>query len=70
MLILKDFSHQDVKMCDPRGRDCIEQNPLKSFDCNTTCVGIYADVQFVKKNMKDELKVEKVEELVETEFKV
>ena len=56
-------------MCDPRGRDCIEKNSLKTFDCNTTCVGIYADVQFVKKNMKDELKIWKAEEPVETEFK-
>ena len=42
-------------MCDPIGRDCIEKNALKAFDCNTTCVGIYADIQFAKKDMKDKL---------------
>ena len=56
-------------MCNPKGRDCIEKNSLESFNCNTTCVGIYADVQFVKKSMKDELEVEQVQEPLETEFK-
>ena len=56
-------------MCDSKGRDCIEKNSLESFNCNTTCVGIYADVQFVQKSMKDELKVEQVQEPLETEFK-
>ena len=56
-------------MCDPKGRDCIEKNALKAFDCNTTCVGIYADIQFVKKDMKDKLTVEKAKEDVKSEFK-
>ena len=58
-----------MKTCDPKGRDCIEKNSLESFNCNTTCVGIYADVQFVQKSMNDELKVEQVQEPLETEFK-
>ena len=57
-------------MCDLKGRDCIEKNSWKSFDCNTTCVGIYADVQFVEKNMKDKLKVKKAKETSESDFKV
>ena len=36
-------------ICDPKGRDCIEENSSKTFKCNTTCVGIYADVQWVAK---------------------
>ena len=56
-------------MCDPKGRDCIEENSLSTFDCNSTCVGIYADIQFVKKSMKDELKVEETEGQSRTEFK-
>ena len=57
-------------LCDLKGRDCIEKNSWKSFDCNTTCVGIYADVQFVEKNMKDKLKVKKTKETSESDFKV
>ena len=34
-------------MCGPKGRDCIEKNSSKSFNCSTTCGGIYADVQWV-----------------------
>ena len=55
-------------ICDPKGRDCIERNSLRTFDCNTTCVGIYADIQFVKKDMKDKLTVEITKDAVETEF--
>ena len=37
-------------ICDPKGRDCIERNFAKSFNCSTTCVGIYADVQWKQWN--------------------
>ena len=57
-----------MEICNPKGRDCIEKNSLRTFDCNTTCVGIYADVQFVKKNMRD-VRVEKGIEPIETEVK-
>ena len=30
--------------CDAKGRDCIENNSAETFNCSTTCVGIYADV--------------------------
>ena len=39
-------------MCDPKGRDCIERNFAKSFNCSTTCVGIYADVQWKKLSLE------------------
>ena len=33
-----------MERCDPKGRDCIEKNSAATFNCSTTCVGIYADV--------------------------
>ena len=33
-----------MEICDPKGRDCIEKNSAETFNCSTTCVGIYADV--------------------------
>ena len=33
-----------MERCDPKGRDCIEKNSATTFNCSTTCVGIYADV--------------------------
>ena len=41
-----------MKTCDAKGRDCIEERSSKTFQCNTTCVGIYADVQWVKKDIE------------------
>ena len=41
-------------MCDLKGRDCIEANSAKTFNCSTTCVGIYADVQFKEKLLQEE----------------
>ena len=32
-------------MCDDKGRDCIERSSTNTFNCSTTCEGIYADVQ-------------------------
>ena len=37
---------QERNKCTPYGRDCIEQNFLRTFGCNVTCEGIYADVQW------------------------
>ena len=34
-----------MDVCDLKGRDCIERNSTKTYNCSTTCVGIYADVQ-------------------------
>ena len=33
-----------MDVCNIEGRDCIEGNSTKTFNCSTTCVGIYADV--------------------------
>ena len=51
-----------MEICGPKGRDCIERNSPKSFNCSTTCEGIYAD-GWVEK----EIEVEIEEEAVETE---
>ena len=45
-----------MAICEAKGRDCIEESSSKTFNCNTTCVGIYADVQWVGENMEGELK--------------
>ena len=53
---------QDFATCDPKGRDCIEDNSSETFHCNTTCAGIYADVEWVKKDFEVEINEEKSEE--------
>ena len=44
-----------MAICDVKGRDCIEKNSSKTFECNTTCTGIYADVEWVGKNIEEDL---------------
>ena len=34
-----------MDICDLEGRECIERNSTRTYNCRTTCVGIYADVQ-------------------------
>ena len=34
-----------MDVCDQKGRDCIEGNSTRTYNCSPTCVGIYADVQ-------------------------
>ena len=36
-----------MRECDPKGRDCIEDNWTRSFNCSLTCEGIYAGIQWV-----------------------
>ena len=56
-------------ICDAKGRDCIEKNSPKTFDCNTTCVGIYADVQqWIGRNIEEELKNEKTDDTINTDL--
>ena len=43
-----------MAICDVKGRDCIDENSSKTFECNTTCTGIYADVEWVGKNIEEE----------------
>ena len=35
---------QDMKICGPEGRDCIEKKSTEPFNCSLTCDGIYADI--------------------------
>ena len=37
---------QGMKKCDPRGRDCIEKNSAETFNCSTTCKGVFADISW------------------------
>ena len=60
------LSSQDIETCSPTGRDCIERNSTRSFNCSTTCEGIYADVQWVGKKIEEDMEDE---EAVEIEFK-
>ena len=55
-------------ICDLKGRDCIEKNSSKTFNCNTTCVGIYADVEWVKKDIEVEVNEEKSDETMKAEL--
>ena len=44
-----------MDICDPKGRDCIERNFAKSFNCSTTCEGIYANVWWVANNIDEDI---------------
>ena len=35
---------QDIKKCSARGRDCIDEKANATFDCQTPCQGIHADI--------------------------
>ena len=62
------YSLQDLATCDPKGRDCIERNSSETFHCNTTCVGIYADVEWVKKDIEVEVNEEESDETMKAEL--
>ena len=55
-------------ICDLKGRNCIEKNSSKTFNCNTTCVGIYADVEWVKKDIEVEANEEKLDATTKAEL--
>ena len=57
-----------MDICGLNGRDCIERNSTKSFNCSTTCEGIYADIQWIGKKIEEEMKDE-AEEAVERTIK-
>ena len=68
--ILKLFSlSQGWEICDTKGRDCIEENSAETFNCSTTCVGIYANIQWVAFNDNEEINNVKTGETVEGDFK-
>ena len=50
-----------MERCSPKGRDCIEKNFADTFDCNMTCEGIFADVQWVDEQMEEPKEQEEVE---------
>ena len=50
--------YEGIKKCSPKGRDCIENNSVKTFNCSITCDGMYADI-WKDGNMKDEMENEK-----------
>ena len=39
---------QGARKCDLEGRDCIEKNYARTFNCNTTCDGVNADIHMIK----------------------
>ena len=50
-----------MQICDAKGRDCIEKNSPETFNCSTTCSGIYADVQWVGSDIEEEIRDETIE---------
>ena len=45
-------------MCIQEGRDCIEMNANRNFNCSVSCEGIYADAQWTEEalnSIKDEV---------------
>ena len=50
-----------MEKCNPRGRSCIERNFARTFDCNMTCEGVFADVQWVNEQMEESEEEEEVE---------
>ena len=44
---------QDLEICEPKGRGCIEKHSAETFNCSTTCVGINADV-WAEKTIEEE----------------
>ena len=50
-----------METCNPEGRSCIEKNFAGTFDCNMTCEGIFADVQWVDEQMEEPEEHEQVE---------
>ena len=55
-------------ICDLKGRDCIEKNSQKTFHCNTTCVGIYADVEWVNRDIEVEANEETTDATTKAEL--
>ena len=50
-----------METCNPEGRSCIEKNFAETFDCNMTCEGVFADVQWVDEQMEEPEEQEQVE---------
>ena len=50
-----------MQICNSKGRDCIEKNFGGTFNCSTSCTGIYADVQWVGSDIEEEIKDDRYE---------
>ena len=48
-------------MCGLEGRNCIEKNSAKTYNCSTTCVGIYSDVEWRKMLLEEETVITETE---------
>ena len=57
-----------MKKCPPKllakGRDCIEKYSTETFNCSTTCEGVYADVQFTEEGIKEEREQPQIAKLI------
>ena len=59
---------QDMKICGPEGRDCIEKNSAQTYNCSESCEGVYADIYWknetynywMRKEGKDKEKMKKL----------
>ena len=45
--------------CGPESRDYIEKNSAETFNCSTTCEGMYADISWKAREIKKEIDKEK-----------
>ena len=59
-----DFQQDMQQKCSPEGRDCIKKHSTETFNCSTTCEGIYADVQCTEEREPDEIKTLKITKLI------
>ena len=59
---------QDLTKCSPKGRDCIERNSARRFNCNTACEGIYAGIEWGEVIMNTEVDKKKYMKLL-SEYK-
>ena len=57
-----------MKICNPEGRDCIDNKSTSTFNCSVACEGIYADVQWVD-NVVEAMEEEPVEDEVEKKLR-
>ena len=50
-----------MRKCGPKGRDCIEGNSTRSFNCSVTCEGVYADIEWLNDGFGKEMEGELAE---------
>ena len=61
---------QGKKKCGPKGRDCIEKNSARTFNCSISCAGMYADIDWKDEKIKDlDLKDKKKYAVLYSEYK-